>query len=254
MDGFILTHAYERLEVPGAADIDAFLPAYEPRQVLDPAEPVTIGAMVGPEAFTEVKYLAHLKQMQALDLIPALAHELTDALGRQQEGLLRSYRCEDAETVVLALGSVIGTIEDAVDQLRERGVRIGAIALKAFRPFPLEEVRAALGGAGRVVVLEKALALGVGGIVSQDVRIALAGSSAHVDTVIAGLGGRPITTAALIGLLDDAVHERLQPITFLGLNTELVARELERISSRRRSGPHAENMLRDLGAIAAGPV
>ncbi len=254
MDGFILTHAYERVEMPTAADIDAFLPAYEPRQVLDPGEPVTIGAMVGPEAFTEVKYLAHLKQMQALDLIPALARELTNVLGRQQEGLLRGYRCEDAETVVLALGSVIGTIEDAVDQLREQGVSIGALALKAFRPFPLEEVRAAIGEARRVVVLEKAIALGVGGIVSQNVRIALAGSDAHVSTVIAGLGGRPITTSALVALLQDAVAERLAPLSFLGLNSELVARELERINSTRRSGPHAENMLRDLGAIAAGPV
>ncbi len=254
MDGFILTHAYERVEMPTAADIDAFLAPYEPRQVLDPAEPVTIGAMVGPEAFTEVKYLAHLKQMQALDLIPALAQELTSVLGRQQEGLLRGYRWEGAETIVLALGSVIGTIEDAVDQLREHGVSVGALALKAFRPFPLEEVRAAIGDARRVVVLEKALALGVGGIVSQDVRIALAGSDAHVSTVIAGLGGRPITTSALVATLQDAVAERLAPLSFLGLNSELVARELERISSRRRSGPHAENMLRDLGAIAAGPV
>ncbi len=254
MDGFILTHAYERVEMPTAADIDAFLAPYEPRQVLDPAEPVTIGAMVGPEAFTEVKYLAHLKQMQALDLIPALAQELTSVLGRQQEGLLRGYRWEGAETIVLALGSVIGTIEDAVDQLREHGVSVGALALKAFRPFPLEEVRAAIGDARRVVVLEKALALGVGGIVSQDVRIALAGSDAHVSTVIAGLGGRPITTSALVATLQDAVAERLAPLSFLGLNSELVARELERISSTRRSGPHAENMLRDLGVIAAGPV
>ena len=74
--------------------------------------------MVGPEAFTEVKYLAHVKQMQALDLIPELAGELAGVLGRPQDGLLRGYRCEDAETVVVALGSVLGTIEDAVDELR----------------------------------------------------------------------------------------------------------------------------------------
>ena len=71
MDGFILTHAYERVDMPSQAQVDAFLPRFEPRQVLDPAEPVSIGAMVGPEAFTEVRYLAHAKQMQALSLIPA---------------------------------------------------------------------------------------------------------------------------------------------------------------------------------------
>ncbi len=260
MDGFILTHAFEQVDLPSAEQVDAFLPAYEPRQVLDPAEPVTIGAMVGPEAFTEVKYLAHLKQMQALDLIPSLAQELATVLGRGhpegqgQYGLLRDYRCEDAETVVVALGSVLGTIEDAVDELREQGVKIGALGIKAFRPFPLEEVRAALQGAARVVVIEKALALGVGGIVSQDVRISLAGSAAHVYTVIAGLGGRPITAASLGRLLQDAVADHLEPMSFLDLNSELVARELERTRARRRSGPHAENMLRDIGVVAAGPV
>jgi len=254
MDGFILTHAYERIDLPAQAQVDAFLPAYEPRQVLDPADPVTIGAMVGPEAFTEVKYLAHVKQMQALDLLPELAGELGASLGREQYPLLRSYRCEDAETIVVALGSVLGTIEDAVDQLRARGMKIGALGIKAFRPFPLEEIRAALAPAGHVVVIEKALAVGIGGIVAQNVRNALAAGGARVSTVIAGLGGRPITTTSLIGLFEDAAADRLQATTFLDLNTELVERELARTRAKRRSGPHAENMLRDIGAVAAGPV
>jgi len=254
MDGFILTHAYERIDLPSAGEVDGFLPPYEPRQVLDPAEPVTIGAMVGPEAFTEVKYLAHVKQMQALELIPELSAELAQALGREQHGLLRGYRLQDAETVVVALGSVLGTIEDSIDQLRERGIAIGAVGLKAFRPFPLEELRSALAGATRIVVIEKALALGIGGILAQNVRNAIATSSAQVSTVIAGLGGRPITTASLLGLFEDALGDRLAPLTFLDLNTELVERELARTRTQRRSGPHAENMLRDVGAIAAGPV
>ena len=80
MDGFILTHAYDRVDVPTQAQVDAFLPPFEPRQMLDPAEPVTIGAMVGPEAFTEVRYLAHHKQLRALTLIPQLAAEFDDAV------------------------------------------------------------------------------------------------------------------------------------------------------------------------------
>jgi pyruvate ferredoxin oxidoreductase alpha subunit len=254
MDGFILTHAYERIDLPSAEQVDGFLPPYTPRQVLDPAEPVTIGAMVGPEAFTEVKYLAHVKMMQALELIPELSRELGAALGREQHGLLRSYRCEDAETVVVALGSVLGTIEDAVDELRDGGVRIGAVGIKAFRPFPLEQIGAALAGAARVVVIEKALALGIGGVLAQNIRNALTGDGVRVSTVIAGLGGRPITTASLRGLFDDAVAERLAAMTFLDLNVELVERELDRTRASRRSGPHAENILRDVGAIQAGPV
>ena len=83
MDGFILTHAFEEVDVPGQEDVDAFLPPYEPRQVLDPCDPVTIGALVGPEAFTEVRYLMHHKQMQALDSIPRIAGEFADAFERE---------------------------------------------------------------------------------------------------------------------------------------------------------------------------
>src|SRR5262252_8394312 len=115
VDGFILTHAYERVDVPTQEQVDAFLPPYEPRQIVDPDDPVTIGAMVGPEAFMEVRYLAHAKQMQALELIPKLAREFQDAFGRDSGGLLRTYRAEDATTIVCALGSVNGTIKDVVD-------------------------------------------------------------------------------------------------------------------------------------------
>ena len=100
MDGFILTHAYERVDVPTQKQVDDFLPPYEPRQVVDPDEPVTIGAMVGPDAFMEVRYLAHAKQMQALELIPDMAADFRRAFGRDSGGLLRTYKTEDAETIV----------------------------------------------------------------------------------------------------------------------------------------------------------
>jgi pyruvate ferredoxin oxidoreductase alpha subunit len=251
MDGFILTHAYERVDLPSQEQVDAFLPPYVPRQVLDPADPVTIGAMVGPEAFSEVRYLAHAKQMQALDMIPEIAAEFAGLFGRESGGLLRPYRTEDAETIVVALGSVMGTIEETVDELRARGVPIGALAVKSFRPFPLEEVRAALGHAQRVLVLEKALAVGIGGILSANVRMALSGIQLHGYTVIAGLGGRPITTKSLRGLFEDAIADKLGPLTFLDMNWDVVQRELDRQRADHRPGPHAENILRDIGVVAA---
>jgi pyruvate ferredoxin oxidoreductase alpha subunit len=222
--------------------------------LLDPADPVTIGAMVGPEAFMEVRYLMHAKQMQALDLVPDIAGEFTQAFGRTSGGLLRRYRSEDAETVVVALGSVLGTIEDVVDDLRDAGVKVGAVGLKCFRPYPIDEMRAALANARRIVVLEKAFAVGAGGIVGQNVRLALSGLGSEVHDVVAGLGGRPITKASLHRLLEDVLEDRLEPrrLTFLDLKTSLVERELMRASQKRRSGPHAENILRDLGVVAAG--
>ena len=254
MDGFILTHAVERVDIPDAAQVDAFLPPFIPRQVLDPDEPVSIGAMVGPEAFTEVRYLAHAKQMQALDRIPAIAADFAAQFGRDSGGLVHPYRCEDAETIIVALGSVLGTIEDVVDAERERGRRIGALGIGSFRPFPLDAVRAVLAGAERVVVLEKALSVGIGGPMSSNVRMALSGVQLHGYTVIAGLGGRPITRASLHEMVEAASRDELEPLTFLDLNREVVAKELERQRLRRRSGPEAENILRDIGAVAAGPV
>jgi pyruvate ferredoxin oxidoreductase alpha subunit len=253
MDGFVLTHAVEAVDLPAQEQVDAFLPAFEPRQVLDPSDPVTIGAMVGPEAFTEVRYLMHAAQMQALDVVPEIAAEFSQAFGRSSGGLTRSYRSADAETIVVALGSVLGTIEEVVDELREQGERIGAVGIKCFRPYPLAEVRAALGQAKRVVVVEKAFAVGLGGIVGQNVRLALSGLPPRVYDVVAGLGGRAITRQSLHRLLGDVRDDRLEPdrLIFLDLNRELVERELWRRSERRRSGPYAENILRDLGVVAA---
>jgi pyruvate ferredoxin oxidoreductase alpha subunit len=251
MDGFILTHAVEEVDMPTQAQVDAFLPPYEPRQVLDPDDPVSIGAMVGPEAFMEVRYLAHAGQMQALDLIPAVQAEFAQAFGRDSGGLVHPYRCEDAETVVVALGSVLGTIEDVVDEARADGARVGALGIGSFRPFPLEQVRAALEHAQRVVVVEKALAVGVGGVVSMNVRTALAGLPVPHHCVVAGLGGRPIGKASLHRMLADAAAGRLAPLSFLDLDTRLVERELDRQRARRRSGPQASNLLRDVGVVGA---
>jgi pyruvate ferredoxin oxidoreductase alpha subunit len=130
-------------------------------------------------------------------LIPEVSAEFAGCFGRNSGGLIGPYRTVDADTIVVALGSVLGTIKDTVDELREEEMKIGALGITSFRPFPLEAVRAALAGCRRVIVLEKALAVGIGGIVSADVRMALAGIGLHGYTVIAGLGGRAITRASL---------------------------------------------------------
>ena len=251
MDGFILTHAYERVDMPTQQQVDDYLPPYEPRQVLDPREPVSIGAMVGPEAFMEVRYLAHAKQMQALERIPQLAAEFKQIFGRDTGGLTHTYRAEDAETMVVAMGSVLGTIKDTVDEMRDDGHRIGVLGITSFRPFPLVQVRAALQHAKRVVVLEKSLAVGIGGILSTDVRMALSGIQLHGYTVVAGLGGRAITRKSLHKLFREAEQDALQPLTFLDLDWGVVNKQLARERDMRRSGPAAENMLRDIGTVAS---
>ncbi|WP_297456864.1 transketolase C-terminal domain-containing protein [Ferrovum sp.] len=251
MDGFVLTHAHEQVDLPSQQQVDAYLPPYEPRQLLDPREPVSIGAMVGPEAFMEVRYLAHARHMQALERIPQLAAEFKQVFGRDTGGLIHTYRTEDAETIVVSMGSVLGTIKDTVDEMRDDGHRIGVLGITSFRPFPLHLVRAALHKARRVVVLEKSLAVGIGGILSTDVRMAMSGLHMPGHTVVAGLGGRAITRKSLHQLFRKAEQGLLEPLTFLDLDWNVVNKQLARERSVRRSGPVAENILRDIGTVAS---
>jgi pyruvate ferredoxin oxidoreductase alpha subunit len=251
MDGFILTHAYERIDVPTQEEVDNFLPSFEPRQVLDPAAPLSIGAMVGPEAYTEVRYLAHLKQLRALDLIPRVAAEFKAMLGREAGGLIRPYRVEGADTIVVALGSVLGTIKDTVDELREAGHPIGVVGITTFRPFPLDATRYLLRDAKRVLVVEKCFAIGVGGIVATNVRLALDGTGQPVRDIIAGLGGRAITKDSLARIFREGMADQLEAMTFLDLDHAVVDRVLERERQSRRSGPTAENILREVGTVAS---
>jgi len=228
MDGFILTHAYERVDVPERNQVDKFLPPFVPRQVLDPSSPVSIGAMVGPEAFTEVKYMAHMKNQLALEIIPKVAKDFQEAFGRSSGGLVRGYKLDGADTVVIALGSVLGTIKDVVDEMVAADIAIGVLGIIAFRPFPTQAVRAALSHAKRVIVLEKAFQVGIGGIVIENVRTSLRGSSIKDYTVIAGLGGRPITKDSLRRYLDCAIVDGVEDLTFLDLDQELADSEIVR--------------------------
>ena len=249
MDGYILTHAYEPVDMPTQAQVDAVLPPYEPVQVLDPADPISIGAMVGPDAYAEVRYLAHHKHLRALEIIPRLKAEFQKNIGRQSGGLLESYRTEEAETILVALGSVNGTIKDAVDDLRQEGLAVGAIKLTSYRPFPSRALHQAVGQAKRVIVIEKDLSVGKGGIVSPNVTMALQGLPTMVVTVIAGLGGRPILKQSLRNLVHQACEEGLEEPHFLDLNWELVNNEFVRQQAQRRSGPTPENVLREVGAF-----
>ena len=244
MDGFILTHAYERLDIPTQEEVDAFLPPFVPVQALDPDTPYSIGAMVGPDAFTEVRYLANDKQLEALRRIPEIATEFANAFGRGSGGLLHAYRIEGADTCIVALGSVNGTIKETIDQMREEGAAIGAVSLTTFRPFPLDELREVLASTKRVVVVEKSFAPGLGGIVASNVRMALRGLTTPVYTVVAGLGGRPITMSSLREVFEAAALDRLPDVRFLDLDHAAVEHEIVRARATRHSGPTAEHILR----------
>ena len=251
MDGFILTHAYTRVDVPEQAEVDRFLPGFNPLQALDPQAPITMGAMVGPEAFSEVRFLAHYKQLEALDLIPRHALEFETIFSRDSGGLLKSFDSEDKDTVVVTMGSVVGTMKSVLADMRQDGASIGLLSIRSYRPFPKQQLCDALAGAKRVIVFEKSLAVGMGGILAADVRMALANLPISAYSVIGGLGGRPITRDNLRRMLDKGVNDELEEPHFHDLDVSVVHRELERLRDVQRPGPSAESILRDIAGAEA---
>jgi pyruvate ferredoxin oxidoreductase alpha subunit len=256
VDGFILTHAVERVEIPSQEDVDAYLPPYEPVQVVDPKAPTSIGAVVGPDAYTEVRFLQNYKQNLALRLIPELAEQFHARFGRDSGGLLRKYRTEDAEMLVVAMGSINGTIKDTIDEMRHDGFPIGLVTLVAFRPFPVQALREALVGCKHVVVVEKSFAIGMGGQLANNVDLALRNTAGapQVHSAVAGLGGRTITRRSLHRLFRQASVQPWEGMHFLDLNQDIVAKELHHVRKVRRSGPTAENLLRHLSESAQRPA
>jgi pyruvate ferredoxin oxidoreductase alpha subunit len=233
MDGFVLTHAMEEIDVPEQEEVDAFVPAFRARQWLDPDHPVTIGAMVGPDAFTEVKYLMAQRQSRALDAVADVAAGFRSAFDRDSGGLLRPYRTDDAEVVLVLMGSAWGTAADAVDRLREDGVAAGLLGITCYRPWPDDALHDALLGVPEVVVVNRAIGVGSGGILGQEVRLS-APAGTRVREVVMGLGGRPVTRGGLVDLVCDVIDgwEPAGVLDFRDLDKETAHRELTQEEAR----------------------
>ncbi len=222
MDGFVLTHTYETVDVPEQAEVDAFLPSYDPLYKLDPSDPYTLGAFAGPEIYEEIRFEIQRDALAAKEVVKEAARDFQAAFGRWMGDVVEAYRCDDAETIYVAMGTVVGTLKDWVDVKRQQGEKIGVLKLRCFRPFPLDELRESLGKAKRVVVLEKAVSVGAYGILPAEIRAALYGqpSQPSVHGAVTGLGGRDITFETL-----DEMEERSQAGEmdyFAGLRKELL--------------------------------
>ncbi|KKH97518.1 pyruvate ferredoxin oxidoreductase [Methanosarcina sp. 1.H.T.1A.1] len=160
MDGFILSHVYEPVVLLEQDLTDEFLPKYEPEYVLDPKNPMTFGAFADPSTYTEFRYLQEKAMQAALPKIEAVSKEFAEIFGRDHGGLIDGYQLEDAEVVIMAMGSLVGTLKDVVDEYRAKGEKIGILKVRSFRPFPKMQIRKALAKANAVVVLDKNISLG----------------------------------------------------------------------------------------------
>ena len=223
MDGFVLTHAFERLDIPSQETVDKFLKPYEPKEYLNTKEPVSIGAMVGPEAFTEVRLLQQRKMAKALDVIEEVTKEYRELTGSKSGGLLDCYNCENADLKLIILGSTVGTAKDEIDRLKAEGINVGIISLKSFRPFPYAAIKEAIGDTKQVICVERAFSFGARGIICPEVKRAVEGTSCDVKTVVAGLGGRPIFGTTINGIVKYALAGKFtEEFTFFDVNADVL--------------------------------
>ncbi len=227
MDGFVLTHVYEPVHLLDKELAREFLPDYKPANILDPAHPMTFGAFADPSTFTEFRYQQFEAQQKALVKIEDVAREFEETFGRYYGGLLDGYFLDDAETVIVTLGSVVGTIKDAIDAMRSVGKKVGLLKLRSYRPFPVQALRKALKNANCIAVIEKDVAIGGEAGLVTDLKSAFYNSNIRTPIIgfVAGLGGRDITIKDISKIVDRAEASRKgieSEFEFLNLRTEIL--------------------------------
>jgi len=225
MDGYTLTHTYEPVELLEQDLVDDFLPPYRPADFLNVNDPKSFGMFADPNYYTEFRYQNHRALEAAKAVIPQISSEFGEVFDRDYGGLIEEYRCDDAEYVLIAMGSVVGTLKDTVDDLRDDGVRAGAIKLRSYRPFPVDEIRSALAGLEAVGILDKNISLGFEGALFTDVKASLY----HDDNApkafgfIAGLGGRDIPKRMFVKMFDYIREDKkISNSGFFDLNTQIL--------------------------------
>ena len=204
LDGFILTHTYELVEVPCHEDVDLFLPKYKTTNRMSFENPVNECITVGPDWHTEFRYQQHITTENAADAIKKVDQEFADVFSRKYYGLAEAYKIEGADAVLITLGSVTSTVRDVVDTMRNDGKRVGLIKLRFVRPFPADELRNMLKNCTAVGVLEKDISYGYEGTIYTEVCAALAklDKKPLLKNFIAGLSGHDISTNAIQGMFE----------------------------------------------------
>jgi len=207
MDGFILTHVYEPVELLDKEKAREFLPDFKPASILDPNNPLTFGAFADPTTFTEFRYQQFAAHQKALEKIEQVARDFERAFGRYYGGLVDSYYAEDAEVVLVTMGSIIGTIKDAIDEMRAEGIKVGLVKVRCYRPFPAAALRKALSGAKVIAVVEKDVSIGNEAGLVTDLKASFYNSDIRTPIIgfVAGLGGRDITIKDIRKMVEKAL-------------------------------------------------
>ena len=227
-DAFILTHTVEPVEIPDQEVVDEFLGEYVPKHAyLDPAKPITQGALGFPAHYMEVRYTVWEAMENARQVIKEVFDEFEKKFGRRYY-MIEEYKTDDAEIILLTMGSLAGTLKDFVDKKREEGVKIGAAKMTVYRPFPIEEFRALAKKAKVLAILEKDISFGISGAVFADAGRVLVNEKEKpilLDFII-GLGGRDVTFENLEEVVEISkkalVGEKVEEVNWIGLRKEIL--------------------------------
>lgn len=217
LDGFILTHTVEPVDIPSQELVDSFLPEYQPQEsFLDPENPRSLGTFTDPNYYMEARYQMEVAMEKSKKVIEKVNQEFSEIFGRDYS-VVEQYRCEGAEIILIAMGSICSTIRDVVDDMRGRGEKVGLLKVRNYRPFPKKEIYEAVKNADRVAILDKNISFGMGGALYTEIK-------ANIDVescgFIVGLGGRDITPEHI----EDIVNKTRNPtkeITWIGLKEEV---------------------------------
>ncbi len=221
LDGFILTHTYEEVDIPAQEDADKFLPKYETDNKLDPDAPKNMAFSVGPEHNYIFKYKEHIGMKNAVPVINEAEEKFAGIFGRQYTGLIEKYNTEDADYIIITLGSIAGLCRETADRLRENGIKAGVLRIRYMRPFPAKEIAEAVKNARAVAVFEKDISFGNEGTVFTNVNSALHNENVNVPSYnfIGGLGGRNISVSDIENIYS-AIQRGTKTVNFIGIEVE----------------------------------
>lgn len=195
LEAFILSHTYMPMEIPNQEKIDEFLPPYKPKWFLDVDNPLSHANIVSPEWYMEFRYMIQEAMGNAMQLIPQIDKEYGRIFGFEHGGLVEKYRCEDADLILLTIGTIGTEAKIAVDNLRHEGLKVGSARVRVFRPFPKEEIRGLAENTQMFAIIDRGVSFGMEGFLAEETKASLCDKKNRplIAGFVAGLGGRDVT-------------------------------------------------------------
>ncbi len=211
LDAFVLSHTYEVVDIPEQEKVDEYLPPYNPPYKLDPDEPHAFGGLTGPDGYFELRYIIEKAMEESREVWRETGKEFGEVFGREF-GLTEEYNTGDAEFLIVASATIASTARVAVDVMREKGKKVGLLRIRVIRPFPFDEVRECLKGRKKVLVIDRNVSFGFGGIFYQEVKSAMYNEEHRppIFGIITGLGGRDVRVEDIMEMVED-VERREKP-------------------------------------------